>query len=141
MFELFTNKAIKVVNLSQKEARRLGYNNTGPYEIFLALTKVRSDVASKILRDEGLNLKDARLDVESLIGHGNLLELCDPFFDLGAENVFKNSIKISRNLGHDYVDTEHILLALLEEEEDFFENLIDVTVSSLRNLILVAIRV
>ena len=71
MFERFTEKAIKVVMLSQEESRRLGHNFVGTEQILLGLIGEGTGVAFKVLRDEGLNLKDARLEIERIIGRGS----------------------------------------------------------------------
>ena len=70
MFERFTEKAIKVVMLSQEESRRLGHNFVGTEQILLGLLGEGTGVAFKVLRDEGLTLKDARMDIERIIGRG-----------------------------------------------------------------------
>ena len=71
MFERFTEKAIKVVMLSQEESRRLGHNFVGTEQILLGLLGEGTGVAFKVLRDEGLTLKDARMDIERIIGRGS----------------------------------------------------------------------
>ena len=64
MFERFTEKAIKVVMLSQEESRRLGHNFVGTEQILLGLIGEGTGVAFKVLRDEGLNLKEARMEFQ-----------------------------------------------------------------------------
>jgi len=142
MFERFTEKAIKVVMLSQEESRRLGHNFVGTEQILLGLIGEGTGVAFKILRDEGLNLKDARMEIERVIGRGAGFVAVEIPFTPRAKRVLENSIEESRDLGHGYVGTEHILLALLEEEEGVAWSLIEdlkVDLAKLRANILVAI--
>ncbi len=67
MFERFTEKAIKVIMLAQEEARRLGHNFVGTEQILLGLIGEGTGVAAKVLKSMGVNLKDARIEVEKLL--------------------------------------------------------------------------
>jgi ATP-dependent Clp protease ATP-binding subunit ClpC len=142
MFERFTEKAIKVVMLSQEESRRLGHNFVGTEQILLGLLGEGTGVAFKVLRDEGLTLKDARMDIERIIGRGSGFVAVEIPFTPRAKRVLENSIEESRDLGHGYVGTEHILLALLDEDDGvawrLFENL-HTDIEKLRANVLVAI--
>jgi ATP-dependent Clp protease ATP-binding subunit ClpC len=71
MFERFTEKAIKVIMLAQEEARRLGHNFVGTEQILLGLIGEGTGVAAKVLKSMGVNLKDARIEVEKIIGRGS----------------------------------------------------------------------
>ena len=71
MFERFTEKAIKVIMLAQEEARRLGHNFVGTEQILLGLIGEGSGVGPKILKSMGVKLKDARIEVEKIIGRGS----------------------------------------------------------------------
>lgn len=64
MFERFTEKAIKVIMLAQEEARRLGHNFVGTEQVLLGLIGEGTGVAAKTLKSMGVNLKDARTEVE-----------------------------------------------------------------------------
>ncbi|MEW5313517.1 MAG: hypothetical protein WDW38_005080 [Sanguina aurantia] len=94
MFERFTEKAIKVVMLAQEEARRLGHNFVGTEQLLLGLVGESTGIAAKVLKSMGVNLKDARV-----------------------ERVLEMSLEEARQLGHNYIGTEHILLGLLREGE------------------------
>ena len=71
MFERFTEKAIKAVMLAQEESRRLGHNFVGTEQILLGLIGEGAGVATKVLKSMGVNLKDARMEVERIIGRGS----------------------------------------------------------------------
>ena len=71
MFEHFTSEAIKVVMLAQEEARRLGHNFVGTEQILLGLLGEDTGVAAKVLTDMGVTLRDARREVEKIIGRGS----------------------------------------------------------------------
>ena len=67
MFERFTEKAIKVIMLAQEEARRLGHNFVGTEQVLLGLIGEGTGIAAKTLKSMGVNLKDARIEVEKII--------------------------------------------------------------------------
>ena len=71
MFERFTEKAIKVIMLAQEEARRLGHNFVGTEQVLLGLIGEGTGIAAKTLKSMGVNLKDARIEVEKIIGRGS----------------------------------------------------------------------
>ena len=71
MFEKFTTEAIKVMMLAQDESRRLGHNFVGTEQILLGLIGEGTGVAAKVLKSMGVNLKDARIEVEKIIGRGS----------------------------------------------------------------------
>nr|YP_003002285.1 ATP-dependent clp protease ATP-binding subunit [Aureoumbra lagunensis]ACS36997.1 ATP-dependent clp protease ATP-binding subunit [Aureoumbra lagunensis] len=116
MFERFTEKAIKVVMLSQEESRRLGHNFVGTEQILLGLIGENGGVAYKVLRSLGVTLREARTEVERIIGRGSGFVAVEIPFTPRAKRVLEIAIEEARDLGHGYIGTEHILLALLEEE-------------------------
>jgi len=117
MFERFTEKAIKVVMLAQEESRRLGHNFVGTEQILLGLIGEGAGVATKVLKSMGVNLKDARMEVERIIGRGSGFVAVEIPFTPRAKRVLEMAIEEARDLGHSYIGTEHIILALLEEED------------------------
>jgi ATP-dependent Clp protease ATP-binding subunit ClpC len=116
MFERFTEKAIKVVMLSQEESRRLGHNFVGTEQILLGLIGENGGVAYKVLRTFGVTLREARTEVERIIGRGSGFVAVEIPFTPRAKRVLEIAIEEARDLGHGYIGTEHVLLALLEEE-------------------------
>ncbi len=117
MFERFTEKAIKVIMLAQEEARRLRHNFVGTEQILLSLIGEGTGVASKVLKSMGVNLKDARIEVEKIIGRGSGLVAVEIPFTPRAKRVLELSLEEARQLGHNYIGTEHLLLGLTQEGE------------------------
>jgi ATP-dependent Clp protease ATP-binding subunit ClpC len=117
MFERFTEKAIKVIMLAQEEARRLGHNFVGTEQILLGLIGEGTGVAAKVLRQMGVNLKDARIEVEKIIGRGSGFVAVEIPFTPRAKRVLELSLEEARQLGHNYIGTEHLLLGLIREGE------------------------
>lgn len=115
MFEYFTDKAIKVIMLSQEETRRLGHNLVGTEQILLGLIGEGTGVAAKVLTELGVSLQDARTEVEKIIGRGNRFVPAELPFTPKVKRVFEQALAEARQLGNNYIDTEHILLGLLRE--------------------------
>jgi len=117
MFERFTEKAIKVIMLAQEEARRLGHNFVGTEQILLGVIGEGTGVAAKVLKAMGVNLKDARIEVEKIIGRGSGFVAVEIPFTPRAKRVLELSLEEARQLGHNYIGTEHLLLGLIREGE------------------------
>ena len=117
MFERFTEKAIKVIMLAQEEARRLGHNFVGTEQVLLGLIGEGTGVAAKTLKSMGVTLKDARAEVEKIIGRGSGFVAVDIPFTPRAKRVLELSWDEARQLGHNYIGTEHLLLGLIREGE------------------------
>lgn len=117
MFERFTEKAIKVIMLAQEEARRLGHNFVGTEQILLGLVGEGTGIAAKTLKGMGINLKEARAEVEKIIGRGSGFVAVEIPFTPRAKRVLELSWDEARQLGHNYIGTEHLLLGLIREGE------------------------
>jgi len=117
MFERFTEKAIKVIMLAQEEARRLGHNFVGTEQILLGLIGEGTGIGPKVLKSMGVNLKDARVEVEKIIGRGSGFVAVEIPFTPRAKRVLELSLEEARQLGHNYIGTEHLLLGLIKEGE------------------------
>lgn len=99
MFESFTEKAIKVIILAQEETRRLGHNTVGSEQILLGLIGEGTGIAARALKSAGLNLKDARVEVEKALGRGTGLIPVEIPFTASAKKVIEFSAEESRQLG------------------------------------------
>ncbi len=99
MFERFTEKAIKVVMLAQEEARRLGHNFVGTEQILLGLIGESTGIAAKVLKSMGVSLKDARVEVEKIIGRGSGFVAVEIPFTPRAKRVLELSLEEARQLG------------------------------------------
>jgi ATP-dependent Clp protease ATP-binding subunit ClpC len=117
MFERFTEKAIKVIMLAQEESRRLGHNFVGTEQILLGLIGEGTGVGPKALKALGVTLKDARVEVEKIIGRGSGFVAVEIPFTPRAKRVLELSLEEARQLGHNYIGTEHLLLGLIREGE------------------------
>jgi ATP-dependent Clp protease ATP-binding subunit ClpC len=117
MFSRFTERAQKVVVLSQEEARRLGHNVVGTEHILLGLVAEGEGVAARALQALGIGLEQVRVEVENVIGRGDGTPVGQIGFTPRTKRVLELAFGEARQLGHTYVGTEHILLGLIREGE------------------------
>ncbi|GAB3069391.1 ATP-dependent protease ATP-binding subunit ClpC [Virgibacillus ainsalahensis] len=116
MFGRFTERAQKVLALSQEEAVRLGHNNIGTEHILLGLVREGEGIAAKALQSLGVEVQKIQEEVEELIGVGKQ-PMQSIHYTPRAKKVVELSQDEARKLGHSYVGTEHILLGLIREGE------------------------
>ena len=142
MFERFTEKAIKVIMLAQEEARRLGHNFVGTEQILLGLVGEGTGVGPKVLKEMGVSLKDSRIEVEKIIGRGSGFVAVEIPFTPRAKRVLELSLEEARQLGHNYIGTEHLLLGLIREGEGVAARVLEnlgVDLSKIRSQIIKAL--
>jgi ATP-dependent Clp protease ATP-binding subunit ClpC len=114
-FERFTQKAIIAIRIAQGEARRLGHNFVGTEQILLGLIGEGSGIASQFLTSVGVNLENAQIEVEKIIGRGLGNTPVDVPFTPRAKRVLELAVEESQQLGVNYIGTEHLLLGILHE--------------------------
>jgi ATP-dependent Clp protease ATP-binding subunit ClpC len=115
MFERFTDRARRVVVLAQEEARELGHDYIGTEHFLLGLIHEGDGVAVKVLGRLGVSPDDVRSRVLEAIGRGEHENAEHIPFTPRAKEVLELSLRESRQIGHDYIGTEHLLLGLLRE--------------------------
>lgn len=114
MFDKFTNRAKQVIKLAKKEALRLNHNYLGTEHLLLGLLKLGQGIAVNVLRNLNLDYESARAEVERLIGFGPEVQLYgDPALSSKVRKVFDLAAEEANTLNHNYIGTEHLLLALL----------------------------
>ncbi len=117
MFERFTDRARRVVVLSQEEARLLNHNYIGTEHILLGLIREGEGVAARALESLKISVASVRGQVEEIIGPGGSQPGGHIPFTPRAKKVLELSLREALKLKHDYIGTEHILLGLLREGE------------------------
>ncbi|WP_013321074.1 DUF3110 domain-containing protein [Gloeothece verrucosa] len=117
MSERFTEKAIKAIMLAQEEARRLGHNYVGAEFIFLGLIGEATGIAAQVLRQQGIKLKNARIEVEKIIGRGSGMITVDIPFTESAKLVLNGALSFAEQLGSESINTEHLLMGIFQERE------------------------
>src|SRR5438132_378651 len=118
MYERFTDRARKVMQLATQEAQRFNHEYIGTEHILLGLVKEGSGVAANVLKNLDIDLRKIRLEVEKIVQSGpDMVTMGKLPQTPRAKKVIEYSIEEARNLNHNYVGTEHLLLGLLREQE------------------------
>ncbi|MFC7365951.1 MULTISPECIES: ATP-dependent protease ATP-binding subunit ClpC [Bhargavaea] len=117
MFNRFTQRSQKVLQLAQEEAIRMRHDAIGTEHILLGLIREGGGIAAKALEAIGVNFETIEEGVEKLVGTGDREVGPIIHYTPRAKKVIELSLDESRKLGHSYVGTEHLLLALIREGE------------------------
>jgi len=118
MYERFTDRARKVMQLANQEAQRFNHEYIGTEHVLLGLIKEGSGVAANVLKNLDVDLRKIRLEVEKLVQSGpDMVTMGKLPQTPRAKKVIEYSMEEARHLSHNYVGTEHILLGLLREQE------------------------
>ncbi|MDD3468553.1 MAG: ATP-dependent Clp protease ATP-binding subunit [Thermoguttaceae bacterium] len=118
MYERFTDRARKVMQLANQEAQRFNHEYVGTEHILLGLIKEGGGVAANVLKNLDVDLRKIRIEVEKLVQSGpDMVTMGRLPQTPRAKKVIEYSMEEARNLNHNYVGTEHILLGLLREQE------------------------
>ncbi|HMP08646.1 MAG TPA: Clp protease N-terminal domain-containing protein, partial [Lacipirellulaceae bacterium] len=118
MYERFTDRARKVMQLANQEAQRFNHEYIGTEHVLLGLIKEGSGVAANVLKNLDVDLRKIRLEVEKLVQSGpDMVTMGKLPQTPRAKKVIEYSMEEARHLNHNYVGTEHILLGLLREQE------------------------
>jgi ATP-dependent Clp protease ATP-binding subunit ClpC len=117
MWEPFTERARRSIVLAQEEAQRLGNNYIGTEHILLGIISEGESLAAKVLESLGVNLAKVRQEVEAIVGRGGQTVQQEMVFTPRAKRVIELAFEEARQLNHNYIGTEHLLLGLIREGE------------------------
>jgi ATP-dependent Clp protease ATP-binding subunit ClpC len=118
MFDRFTDRAKKVMNLARQEAQRFNHEYLGTEHILLGLVQEGSGVAANVLKNMAIDLNKIRSEVEKIVKTGpSMVTMGQLPFTPRAKKVLELSMEEASNLGHNYIGTEHLLLGLIKENE------------------------
>ncbi len=118
MYERFTDRARKVMQLANQEAQRFNHEYIGTEHMLLGLVKEGTGVAANVLKNLDVDLRKIRLEVEKLVQSGpEMITIGKLPQTPRAKKVIEYSMEEARNLNHNFVGTEHLLLGLLREHE------------------------
>src|ERR1700747_2558807 len=117
MWEPFTGRARRSSVLAQEEAQRLGNNYIGTEHILLGIISEGESLAAKVLESLGVNLAKVRQEVEAIVGRGGQTVQQEMVFTPRAKRVIELAFEEARQLNHNYIGTEHLLLGLIREGE------------------------
>src|SRR6267142_227379 len=118
MHDKFTERVRKVMYLAREEAARLQHDYIGTEHLLLGVIREGEGIAATVLNNLGLDLDAIRQAVESMVSStGGTLTIGEIPFTPRAKRVLELSVDEARQLGHNYVGTEHLLLGLIREGE------------------------
>lgn len=118
MFDKFTNRAKQVIKLSKKEAQKMNHNYLGTEHVLLGLLKLGQGIAVNVLRNFDITYETIREEVERVVGFGPEIQVYgDPALTGKVKKAFEYANEEATNLNHNYVGTEHLLLAILREPD------------------------
>jgi ATP-dependent Clp protease ATP-binding subunit ClpC len=103
--------------LTQEESRRQGHNFVGTEQLLLGLIGEGTGLAFKVLTSMGVTLKDTRLEVERVLGRGSGFVSVEILFTSRAKGILELSLDEARQLGHNYIGTENLLLELIRKND------------------------
>lgn len=118
MYERFTDRSRKVMQLAQSEAQRFNHEYIGTEHLLLGLIKEGSGVASHVLQNLDVDLRKVRLEVEKIVQSGpDMVTVGKLPQTPRTKKVLEYAIDEAKSMGHNYVGTEHLLLGLIREQE------------------------
>lgn len=118
-FQGFTQKANLAVNMGLEIASALGHTCVGSEHILLGLLKEGSGVAAETLKSEGVTFESILDKLKEKVGEGSPIRLTINDFTPRAKRVLQTAMSERDSLGHSYIGTEHLLLAILEDEDSY----------------------
>ena len=118
MFERFTDRARQVVVFASEEARTLGHDCIGTEHLLLGLLRDEEGVAARVLASYNISLEAVRAQIIRVIGQGDGAVTSGgiPFTER-AKQALEMSLSEAVLLGYENVDTEHILLGVVRDDE------------------------
>ena len=118
MFERFTDRARKVMQLANQEAQRFNHEYIGTEHVLLGLIKEGSGVAANVLKNLDVDLRKIRLEIEKVVQSGpDMVTMGKIPQTPRTKRVIEGAIEAARERNHNYVGTEHLLIGLLREKE------------------------
>ncbi len=126
MFENFTDRARKALRKSKRIARRTGYGEVESEHLFMALLELGSGIAIDILQELGINPDDLLEELSERMEHGvGTAGKMQPDYSQRLKRILSLAEKNARELGHNYVGTEHLLIGLADEGEGLVVEIFD----------------
>lgn len=118
-FNGFTQKANNALNMAVDAAQDMGHTYVGTEHILLGLVSEESGVAASVLQQNGLSAEDLKDLIERTIGTGSRTVITPDDFTPRTKRVMQTAMVLSARLGHGYVGTEHLLMALISERDGY----------------------
>ena len=122
----FTKSGEKVIENASDIVIYLGHNYIGSEHILYGLAKEKNGVAHKVLENQGIYADLILREIEEIIGKSNIILSNGVGFTPRSKKIIENAYLGSKQIGSDYISTEHLLIGILQEEESVaFKILLD----------------
>ena len=118
-FNGFTEKANKVLNLAVASAQQLGHTYIGSEHLLLGILEEGTGVAASVLNEKGITAEQVVERLQAVIGQGQPTSLSPNDFTPRCKRILEMAIAAARSMGHNYVGTEHILMAIIQEGDSY----------------------
>ena len=118
-FNGFTEKANEAMNLAVEAAQELGHTYIGSEHILLGLLREGSGVAASVLQEHHITADQVEERLEAVIGRGQPTSLSPNDFTPRCKRILEMAVVGARSMGHSYVGTEHLLIAIIQEGESY----------------------
>lgn len=135
VFDRFTERAQKVMVFAQEEALRLNHGYIGTEHILMGLLREGEGIAAQVLKNKGISLEAVRNHIEELVGRGEEAVTQVRGYTPRTKTVLEYSLNEARGLGHNYIGTEHLLLALISEGDGLAAQLLKAMGLSFENVV------
>ena len=119
----FTNRAKKVIEIANDKSIELGHNYIGTEHILYGLVKEGEGVASKVLTNKGITAEKVLKEIQEMLGNGREIQESLGFTPR-SKRILENAFIEARRIGYNYIGTEHLLLAILKEEDSIATKII-----------------
>ena len=117
MWQRFTERARRVILWAQEEAGKMNSAHVGTEHLLLGLMRENEGVGAQILQKMGVNLQKVRSEMEAEVQSSEVAGASEPKLTPKAKRVLEMAADEARRLRHNYIGTEHLLLALLREKD------------------------
>ena len=117
MWQRFTERARRVILLGQEEASKMSSGHVGTEHLLLGLVRENEGVAAQVLQKMGVSLPKVRQEIEAEVQPGGDSGSTEPKLTPKAKRVLELAADEARRMRHNYIGTEHLLLALLREKD------------------------
>jgi ATP-dependent Clp protease ATP-binding subunit ClpC len=125
VFERFSERARQAVVYAQEEARVLKHNYVGTEHLLLGLLREEEGLAARVLESLDVTFEEVRAQVVRIVGEGERTTYGQIPFTPRAKKTLELSLRVARSFDHKNIDTEHVLLALVEEREGLAAQTLD----------------
>ncbi|MBQ2388219.1 MAG: ATP-dependent Clp protease ATP-binding subunit, partial [Clostridia bacterium] len=118
-FNGFTSKANVALNLAVESAESLGHTYIGSEHLLIGLLREGSGTGASLLKEKGVTASEIEEVLQVTVGKSSRTVLSPDRFTPRAKKIIEMSLTVARAMGNTFVGTEHLLISILEENENY----------------------